>query len=325
MVNALHAAQAAGGTPPAPTAPAAPTLTTATAGNGSVALTWTTPADGGSQLTGYEVWRSTTTGSEAFHVAVPVQNGYTDSTNVTNGTTYFYQVKAVNAVGPGPLSNELSATPVAPPPTVTRTGGAVRTFATASGSAGSMTFTLPPGSDRLVALVSLSSVSVRVTEVTWKPDPANPSQDQALTFVGRQISTGSKGSVEIWELADPTPGVAGSGVSHLLSASANRVMGLQALAGVASIGTPVGAGAYARPIEVAVGSEPGALVLDVLYGLNSTTSYTAGAGQEWWWNLSAGFRGAGSMETGAPSVVMSWTAGATTHLALLAVSFNPTP
>ena len=80
---------------PTPTPPAAPTLTSATAGNGSVALAWTTPADGGSPLTGYEVWRSTTSGGEAFHVA-PVGLGttYTDTTTVTNGTTYYYQVRA---------------------------------------------------------------------------------------------------------------------------------------------------------------------------------------------------------------------------------------
>ena len=84
--------------PPAPTAPAAPTLTSATPATGRVALAWTTPADGGSAITGYEVWRSTTVGGEAFHVA-PVGLGttYTDTTNVTNGTTYYYQVQAVNA------------------------------------------------------------------------------------------------------------------------------------------------------------------------------------------------------------------------------------
>ena len=66
-----------------------------------MALAWTTPADGGSAITGYEVWRSTTVGGEAFHVA-PVGLGttYTDTTNVTNGTTYYYQVKAVNAWTP---------------------------------------------------------------------------------------------------------------------------------------------------------------------------------------------------------------------------------
>src|SRR5207302_1470175 len=42
---------------------------------------------------------------------------YTD-TAVTNGVTYYYQVSAVNSVGEGPRSNEVSATPTdtAPPP-----------------------------------------------------------------------------------------------------------------------------------------------------------------------------------------------------------------
>jgi hypothetical protein len=416
--------------PPPPTVPAAPNLTGATPGDGQVALAWTTPADGGSGITGYEVWRSLTSGTEAFHTLLPVQNTFTD-TGLTNGTTYFYVVKAVNSVGLSPPSNERSATPVAPPPpppptvpsapvltaavagdarvdlswtpptadggsaitgyqiwraeggdppvalapigvttaypdtgltngvtytyqvaainavgtgapsnalaatpvapapTVTRTGGAVSMFDSASSATGSMPFALPAGSDRLVALVSMNSIWTRATAVTWKPDPADPSQDQAMRFVGRQLSSGSKGSVEIWELADPNPGATGSAVSHVLSGSARRVMGLHALAGVASVGAPVGIGAYARPIQVTVGSEPGALVLDVLYGQNTTTSYTAGAGQSSWWNTATGgingLRSAGSSEVGASSVVTSWTAGATTNLALLAVSFNPTP
>jgi hypothetical protein len=56
-------------------------------------------------------------------------------------------------------------------------------------------------------------------------------------------------------------------------------MGVHALAGVATIGTPVGAGANATSIGVTVPSVSGGLVLDVLYGQNSTTGYTAGAGQ----------------------------------------------
>ena len=88
-----------------PTPPAAPTLTSATAGNGSVALS----LDGNrptaaARCRGYEVWGATTAGGEAFHVA-PVGLGttYTDTTNVVNGTTYYYQVRALNSVGPGPL------------------------------------------------------------------------------------------------------------------------------------------------------------------------------------------------------------------------------
>jgi fibronectin type 3 domain-containing protein len=114
-------------TPAAPaTAPGVPALT-ATAGNAQVALSWTTPANGGSPITGYKVYRGTVSGSLSLYQTLGVVSGYTD-TAVTNGTTYYYQVSAVNAVGEGSRSSERSATPTAPvtvpgQPTLTATAG----------------------------------------------------------------------------------------------------------------------------------------------------------------------------------------------------------
>ena len=62
----------------------------------------------------------------------------------------------------------------------------------------------------------------------------------------------ASGAVEIWELANPTPGVAGAALSHTLSANAKRVMGVHALAGVGGHGTPVGAGVNSNAISVNV-------------------------------------------------------------------------
>ena len=210
---------------------------------------------------------------------------------------------------------------------MTRTGGTVSNFASASSSSGSVAFSLPAGSNRLVAMVSLASTTVTVSSVTWRPDPADPAQNQALTFVGRRTAP-ANGSVEIWELANPTPAGAGSTVSHVLSANVKRIMGIHALAGVGSVGTPVGAALNSTSVSVSVASQAGGLVLDVLYGTNSTTSYTAAAGQTERWDINtsggtANLRGAGSQAAGAPSLTMRWTAGAGTNLALLAVGFNP--
>ena len=97
----------------APTAPAAPSLSPATAGNGSVALTWTAPASNGAAITGYKVYRGTSSGNETLWANLGTGTSWTD-TSAANGTTYYYQVSAVNSVGEGSRSNERSATPAAP-------------------------------------------------------------------------------------------------------------------------------------------------------------------------------------------------------------------
>jgi hypothetical protein len=94
-------------------APSAPQSLAATAGDGSVSLTWSAPAsNGGAAVTSYNVYRSTTAGGEG---GTPVKTGvtatsYTD-TGLTNGTTYYYTVAAVNAVGTSPQSSETKASP----------------------------------------------------------------------------------------------------------------------------------------------------------------------------------------------------------------------
>ena len=97
--------------------PTAPQSLGASSGNAQVVLTWSPPAsDGGSQVTSYKVYRSTSSGAETL-LPTPTITGttYTDAT-AANGTTYYYKVTAVNAVGEGPLSNEANATPAATVP-----------------------------------------------------------------------------------------------------------------------------------------------------------------------------------------------------------------
>jgi hypothetical protein len=91
------------------TVPGAPTLS-ASAGNAVVHLTWTAPSNGGSSITNYKVYRATTSGGETLLTTLGNITSY-DDTAVTNGTTYYYKVSAVNGVGEGPQSNEVSATP----------------------------------------------------------------------------------------------------------------------------------------------------------------------------------------------------------------------
>ncbi|HQK93514.1 MAG TPA: SUMF1/EgtB/PvdO family nonheme iron enzyme [Armatimonadota bacterium] len=87
---------------------------TATGGNGRVDLQWTAPTST-SGISGYAVYRSTTSGSgytrvNATLVAVGT-NAYADTT-VTNGTPYYYVVRSVAPGGQESAnSNEAQATP----------------------------------------------------------------------------------------------------------------------------------------------------------------------------------------------------------------------
>jgi fibronectin type 3 domain-containing protein len=89
--------------------PATPTGLQATAGNALVSLSWTASTG----ATGYSVKRATTNGGPYAAVATPSTTTYTDP-SLTNGTTYYYVVAAINSAGASTNSSQVSATPTAP-------------------------------------------------------------------------------------------------------------------------------------------------------------------------------------------------------------------
>ena len=88
------------------TVPPAPQNLTAEPGDTKVTLTWNTVIGAES----YNVKRSTTSGGPYDNIASSSQTSYIDNT-VTNGTTYYYVVTAMNSTGESNNSNEASATP----------------------------------------------------------------------------------------------------------------------------------------------------------------------------------------------------------------------
>jgi hypothetical protein len=115
----------ASGTPAAPvTIPAAPTGLTAIAGNMQVALTW----QASSGATSYNVKRATVNGGPHTQLANAASASYTDS-GLTNGTTYYYVVSAVNSAGESTDSAQTSATPAGAAPDVTITIDPTKTHA----------------------------------------------------------------------------------------------------------------------------------------------------------------------------------------------------
>jgi serine protease len=96
------------------TPPAAPTGLTASAGNATVALDWSNNNE--ADLDGYIVYRATNAGGpfSALNATLLAASAYTDNA-VTNGTTYYYRVTAVDTSGnESSNSSTASATPNAP-------------------------------------------------------------------------------------------------------------------------------------------------------------------------------------------------------------------
>jgi hypothetical protein len=91
------------------TPPSAPTNLTATPGNQQVSLTWSAS----SGATSYNVKRATNNGGPYTQVANTTVPNDTDS-SLTNGTTYYYVVSALNSAGESANSSQVSATPSGP-------------------------------------------------------------------------------------------------------------------------------------------------------------------------------------------------------------------
>jgi acid phosphatase type 7 len=99
---------------------AAPTKLTATNGDRKVSLAWSHPA--GSEIDGYNVYRSSTPGGPYTKIngsVVPTVGSDTEATytdmGVENGTRYYYVVKAVKSGTESAASNEVSANPTSSP------------------------------------------------------------------------------------------------------------------------------------------------------------------------------------------------------------------
>ena len=101
-----------------PTAPK-PSCLSGTRDSAASHLDWKIPDNGGSDITGYQILRGTTAGSEVVIVnnTGSNKNSFDDTTALPSVPHYFYVIKAINGSGTGLQSNEVDLTvTVAPPP-----------------------------------------------------------------------------------------------------------------------------------------------------------------------------------------------------------------
>lgn len=98
------------------TKPNTPSGLTAVAGNGKVTVSWS-----GVSSSTYRLYWSATSGGAKTGSRIDRATSPYVLTGLTNGTTYYFAVMAVNSEGESPLSSEVSATPAASSPPATPT------------------------------------------------------------------------------------------------------------------------------------------------------------------------------------------------------------
>ena len=157
-------------TPIAPPPPAAPTGLAAIAGNMQVALTWTASSD----ATSYHVRRSTTNGGGYAQIGAPTTTNFADS-GLTNGSTYYYVVTAVNTAGESGNSNQGSATPANATADVTITIDPTKTKPISPYIYGSNFYSGNPGASPLLTFDRAGGN--RWTAYNWETNASNAGSD----------------------------------------------------------------------------------------------------------------------------------------------------
>jgi Ca2+-binding RTX toxin-like protein len=196
--------------------PVAPAIGTATAGNGSATVGFTAPAAGGSPITGFEVVVST--GGSAVRTVTGVPAAATSAvvTELTNGTAYTFQVRAINEFGAGALSAVSNAvTPAAGAP-----GTPTSVAATAGINSATVTWTAPAndgGSPITGSQIEVRTGTTVVTTATF----TNAATSQVVTgltpgttysFVVRAVNNTGAGAASAASNAVTTPNRPGAPV-----------------------------------------------------------------------------------------------------------------
>lgn len=185
--------------------PSVPTSVTATAGNGQIVLSWAT----GSGATSYSIYRATTSkseGSTAYQSGI-TGTSYTD-TGLTNGTTYYYTVAAVNSAGISAQSTEASATPVAPasapatPTALTATAGNDQVMLSWAGSANATSYSIY----RATASGSEGNTAYQSGITGTSYTDTNLTNGTAYYYTVAAVGSGGTSAQSIETSATPEPG-----------------------------------------------------------------------------------------------------------------------
>jgi len=247
------------------TSMAAPTGLAATPGNAHVVLNWTAVAG----ATGYNVKRSTTTGTETT-LASPGTNTFDDLT-AANGTQYFYVVTATNANGESVASSEVNATPAAP---------GILVLSQVYGGAGCGTVGCSTYKNDYIEIFNRGGSPVSVNGWSVQYAAATGTSWQVTNLPNVSIQPGQYFLVSEGAGANgvnnlPTPDATGTIAMSATAAKVALVSSTTALSGAcpsANIVDLIGYGATASCFETAVAPAPSTTTADVRAGGGCTDS-----------------------------------------------------
>jgi len=191
-------------------APAAPTNLTATQGDTQISLTWTASAGAAT----YNVKRSTTTGGPYTAVQTGITGTTCTDTGLTDGTTYYYIVTAVNSGGESSPSNQASATPNPPPPPapagLTAVPGNNQVALSWTASTGAATYNVKRS---LVTGGPYTTVQEGVTGTTWTDTLVSNGTTYYYIVTAVSANGESAPSSEVSGIPNPPPPPAPSGLT----------------------------------------------------------------------------------------------------------------
>ena len=227
--------------------PQAPTGTLLTAGNGTIDASWTAPAgNNGSAVTDYVIQHATTIDGAYTTVddGVSLDTAHR-ITGLTNGTTYFVRIGAVNAAGTGPWSAPVSATPYTTPsaPTVAIDPGD-----------GSLTVNITPGFDGGSAVTSWQ---YQLDGGAWT---STGSLDEAFTIFGLTNSTS-------YDIGVRAVNAAGIGAESTIATGTPRTV--PAAPAISAVALDTGA----VSVSFSVGATGGSPITNVEYSIDGGTSW----------------------------------------------------
>jgi len=206
------------------TVPGRPSISTLTAGNGSVTVTFATPAnDGGSAVTDYAVeYKRSSTGSWTTfsHTVSASALAYTIS-HLSNGTSYDVRVKALNGVGASSASNTSSV--------VTKTAaGGPRSPIIWGVSGASQQIYIGTNSQTSASASQIISYEYTINDGEyWVPVDASST---ATVQVLKGLTNGTRYTVKVRGMNSAGPGASSKEISFVPSAPASAPTNVRAIA-----------------------------------------------------------------------------------------------